>query len=101
MPDAVYDDIQVPEVRLSNVTETVSGHTRDQGVQAGCVQPVQITYENYKPSDGFEEATFGAEQTDEIKYQNYKSSEEFNPAEARLNEHFGEQYLQNDNESPS
>ena len=84
-----------------NVTETVSGHTRDQGVQAGCVQPVQITYENYKSSDGYEEAIVGAEQTDEIKYQNYKSSEEINPTEARLNEHSGEQCLQNYNECPS
>ena len=82
-----------------NVTQTVSGHTRDQGVQAGCVQPVQITYENYKSSDGYEEAIFGAEQTDEIKYQNYKHSEEINPA--RLNEHSGEQCLQNNNDSPS
>ena len=84
-----------------NVNETTSGHTRDQGVQAGCVQQVQITYENYKSSDGYEEAIFGAEQTDEIKYQNYKSSEEINPAEARLNEHFGEPCLQNYNECPS
>ena len=47
---------------------------------------------NYKSSDGYEEAIFfGADQTDEIKYQNYRSSEEINPAEARLNEHSGEQ----------